>query len=141
MSLDTDYNETKYNGPQRAAITLSVSGCLERPTFLKGIKMAFEKVIPTIEDRIEEIKTLKIGESMSGKFLNKLPVTYVKFWGNGQELLSHIDSIKGKIIPEILEIEEMRFMFEGIVNDYAVFTFILDSKFPSSKHHYIFKLN
>ena len=103
--------------------------------------MAWEIVKPTKEDRIEEIKNLKVGESISGKFISELPVTYVKFWGRGQELLNHIDSIKGKIIPEILEIEEMRFIFKGIVNDYAVFTYLLDSNSPSSKHHYIFELN
>ena len=106
--------------------------------------MAMQQIKRTKEDEIEEIKNLKVGESISGKFISKLPVTYVKFWGGGQELLSHIDSIfasKAKIIPEILEIEEMRFMFIGIVNNYAVFTFVLDSKSPSSKHHYIFKLS
>ena len=102
--------------------------------------MAWEKIIPTKEDRIEEIKNLKVGESISGKFISDLPVTYVKFWGSGKDLLSYIDSIKAKINPEILDIEKMRLMFEGIVNDYAVFTFVLKSKCPLSKHHYIFKL-
>ena len=103
--------------------------------------MAWEKVKPTKEDRIQEIKNLKAGESIAAKFISELPVTYVKFWGSGKELLSYVDSIKAKIIPEILDIEKMRLMFDGIVNDYAVFTFVLKSKCPSSKHHYIFKLS
>ena len=141
MSLDTDYNETKYNGAQRAAITLSVSGCSARPAFSKGIKMAFEKVIPTIEDRIDEIKNLKVGESISGKFINQLPITYVKFWANGQRLLKHVASIKGKIIPEVLDINKNRFVLEGFVKNYAVFSFLLSSKAPSNKHHYIVKIS
>jgi len=39
MSLDTDYNLKRNNGPQRAAFTLSVSGCSARPTFLRDETM------------------------------------------------------------------------------------------------------